>query len=157
VRTDAIRALGDIGDPGAVEFLLTVLKDRDLRVVTVEALGKIADRRAVPALRDVITGASRPVDTRPVQGCGDRYDEEMLARQAAVRGLGQIGDPSCLPLLMQCLQDTVVRSEAAAAMTTFGQPAIALLKDVLKTEKDENILFHARESLHALGWRPNRL
>ena len=40
VRTDAVRALGDIGDARAVDFLLTALDDLDVRPVAVESLGK---------------------------------------------------------------------------------------------------------------------
>jgi HEAT repeat protein len=157
VRTDAVRALGDIGDARAVEFLLGVLSERDLRPVAIEALGKIGDRRAVPALIDVVAGVSRPPDSRMVIGCGDGYDEEMLCTSAAVRALGQLTDPCCLPTLIAALQNTMVRSDAAAALTRFGQPAIAALLNVLKTEKDQNILYYAKEALTALGWRPNRI
>lgn len=157
VRTDAARALGEIGDPRAVEFLITAMRDLDVRPIAIEALGKIGDRRAVSTLVGVLTGASRPEKSRMIVGCGDGYDEEMTSLDAAVRALGLIKDESCLAALVAALQNTMVRAGAAAALARFGQPAIAPLLDVLKKEKDENILFHAKEALTALGWRPNRL
>ena len=62
-----------------------------------------------------------------------------------------------LPILIGALQNTLVREEAAHALVAFGPPAIPLLVDVLRKEKDENILYHVKESLRALGWRPNRI
>lgn len=157
VREDAVRSLGEIGDPRAVEFLLTVMKDTGLRHLAAEALGKIGDRRAVPALIAVVTGASRPPDVRSIDGCGDRWDSEMHAMEAAVRALALLRDGAAIPVLIEALQNTVVRSEAAGALVAFGQPAIPPLLGVLKKERDENILYHAKEALARLGWRPGRL
>ena len=48
VRTDAVRALGDIGDARAVDFLLTALNDLDVRPMAVEAPGIGERRRGLP-------------------------------------------------------------------------------------------------------------
>ena len=157
IRTDAARTLGEIGDPRAVEFLLTAMSDLDLRPVAVEALGKIGDRRAVPALTAVITGANRPPQSRPIDGCGDQWDAEILTMGAAIRALAQIQDDRVIPMLVDGLQSTLTRSEAAAALVKFGPPAIPYLLEVVKKERDDNIVYHAKEALHGLGWRPNRI
>src|SRR5574337_752459 len=60
VREDAVRALGEIGDPQAVEFLFTAMQESGLRTLAVEALGRIGDVRAVPVLIDVLVGAGPP-------------------------------------------------------------------------------------------------
>ena len=44
VREDAVRALGQIGDARAVEFLVTAMKEPGLRPLAIEALGRIGDR-----------------------------------------------------------------------------------------------------------------
>ncbi|TAJ32359.1 MAG: HEAT repeat domain-containing protein, partial [Nitrospirae bacterium] len=62
-----------------------------------------------------------------------------------------------IPTLVLALQNTVIRAEAAAALVAFGQPAIPPLLAVLKKERDENILFHAKEALAQLGWRAGRI
>lgn len=157
VRVDAVRALGEIGDARAVDFLVTAMNDRDMRPKAIEALGKIGDRRAVPVLVQVVTGTSPSANDRPMHGCGDRYEEEIMSLDAAVRALASLRDAAALPTLIGALQNTLVREEAAQALVAFGPPAIPLLLDVLRKEKDDNILFHVKESLHQLGWRANRI
>jgi HEAT repeat protein len=157
IRTDAARSLGDIGDPRAVDFLLTALSDADLRRVAIEALGKIGDPRAVPALIAIVDGSGRPAHSRPVDGCGDRWDEEMLAMGAAVRALAQIRDESSIPALVAALEHTSTRADAAAALGGFGASAVPPLLDLLRREQDGNILYYVKEALTELGWRPGRI
>jgi len=57
-RWGAVRALGQIADPKATEYLLPLLSDPDpdfCRVVA-EALGKIGDPRALPILEKMVYG-----------------------------------------------------------------------------------------------------
>ena len=54
VREDVVRALGEIGDPQAVEYLFTAMQEPGLRTLVVETLGRIGDARAVPVLIDVL-------------------------------------------------------------------------------------------------------
>jgi HEAT repeat protein len=157
LREDAVRALGEIGDARAVEFLLTALKEPGLRPLVVDALGKIGDRRAVPALVAIVEGTDRPERSREVAGCGDKWDEEMLAMAGAAHALGRIRDAATIPTLIAALKNTVTRAEAAAALAAFGQPAIPHLVAVLKDEQDGNILFHVKEALARLGWRSGRV
>lgn len=157
LREDAVRALGEIGDARAVEFLLTALKEPGLRPLVAEALGRIGDQRAVPALVAVVEGTDRPEQTRTVAGCGDQWTEEMTAQAAAARSLGQIRDPATIPALVAALKNTVTRAEAATALVAFGQPAIPHLVAQLKNEQDGNILFHVKEALVQLGWRQGRV
>ncbi len=157
VREDAVRALGEIGEPRAVDFLLAVMKTPGLRPLAIESLGKIGDRRAVPALAAVVTGESRPEVSRAVHGCQDQWDEEMEAMGAAVTALARIKDSASIPTLIGALQQTVTRAEAAAGLVAFGEPAIAPLLRVLKSDNDANVLFYAKEALGQLGWRPGRI
>jgi len=157
LREDAVRALGDIGDARAVEFLLTALKEPGLRPLVVEALGKIGDARAVPALVAIVEGTDRPERSREIAGCGDQWDEEMTAMAGAAHALGLIRDAATIPLLVAALRNTVTRAEAATALVAFGQPAIPHLVAVLKNEQDGNILFHVKEALAQLGWRAGRI
>ena len=156
VREDAVRALGEIGDPQAVEHLLTAMKEPGLRTLAVEALGRIGDRRAVPVLINVVTGTNPPKVTRTVAGCGDQWNEEVITQGEAVRALGTIGDERAIPSLVTALHSTFTRAEAAAALAKFGSKVIPFLLPLLNGPRDENLLFHVHETLASAGWRAGR-
>ncbi|HWF61435.1 MAG TPA: HEAT repeat domain-containing protein [Nitrospira sp.] len=157
VREDAVRALGEIGDPQAVEYLFTAMRELGLRTLAVEALGRIGDPRAVPVLIDVLSGTSPPQATRTMAGCGDQWNEEVMTQSAAARALGAIGDEKAIPSLVAALSQTFTRAEAAAALAQFGSKVIPLLLPLLNEPRDENLLFHVRETLASAGWRPRRI
>ena len=157
VRVDAARSLGEIGDPRAAKFLITVMRGEHLRPVAIEALGKIGDRCAVPVLLEVVKGTNRPPEGREVYGCGDRYsEEEMVTMGAAVKALALIKDEGSIPTLVGALQNTLVREEAAEALVAFGDRAIPALLQVMRRERDENIQYHVKQALAKVGWRANR-
>ena len=156
VREDAVRALGDIGDPQAIDYLFTAMREPGLRILAVEALGRIGDARAVPVLIDVLSGTSPPKATRTVAGCGDQWNEEAMTQGAAARALGAIGDERAIPSLVAALNQTFTRVEAATALAKFGAKVIPFLLPLLNEPRDENLLFHVRETLAAAGWRPGR-
>jgi HEAT repeat protein len=157
IREDVVRALGQLGDPRAMEFLMTAMKEPGLRPLAVEALGRIGDRRALPVLIAVIEGGDRPVASRTVAGCGDRWDEEMETKGAAVRALGSLGDESAIPALLKALDETVTRADAAAALAKFGSKVIAPLLTIMTQTSDDNMRFHVREALAKVGWRAGRI
>lgn len=156
VREDAVRALGEIGDPRAVEHLFTAMREPGLRTLAVEALGRIGDSRAVPVLIGVLTATRPPEVTRTVAGCGDQWSEELITQGAAVRALGAIGDDRAIPSLAAALKSTFTRAEAASALAKFGTKAVPLLIPLLNSSDDDNLLFHVRETLTLVGWRPRR-
>ena len=156
VREDAIRALGELGDSQAVEFLFTALKEPGLRTSAVEALGRIGDRRAVPILIELAAGGNPPDVTRAAAGCGDQWNEEFVTQAAAVQALGEIGDESALSTLVAALEPTFTRAEAAAALARFGSKAIPLLLPLLTRPLDENVRYHVKETLALVGWKPGQ-
>ena len=157
VREDAVRALGEIRDPQAVEYLFTVMKEPELRVLAIEALGRIGDRRAVPTLLDAAKGTNQPEGMRTISGCGDQWTEGLMAQAAAVRALGLIKDDRALHTLVAALRSTFTRAEAAAALAQFGSKAIPLLLPLLADSQDENVRYHVKETLAAVGWRSGRI
>lgn len=99
-------ALAVIGAP-AVPALMEALKDRDLIERAAEALGKIGDRRAVPAL----IGAVR-----------DR-DKNWGMRRHAIEALGTFGDAQAVPALVQALNcaEVMVTVQAVEALVKIGR------------------------------------
>jgi HEAT repeat protein len=106
---------------------------------------------------DILTGAGHPEVTRTVAGCGDQWTEEVIARGAAARSLGLIGDERAIPSLVAALEPTFTRAEAAAALAAFGSRVIPFLLPLLNEPRDENLLFHVRETLASAGWRSRRM
>lgn len=158
VRQDAGKALGAIGNVGALEALAQALTDLDVRPFAVEALGKLKDPRAVDILIDVVTGKARPVNARTVHVCGDDSGEldveEMEVQIFAVGALAEIGDDRAIDPLIRALKDTRLRSDAAKALGKLGLRVAAPLLEAMKSEMDSNILFYARGILSEVGWRP---
>lgn len=157
VREDVVRALGDLGDARATEFLVTAMKEPGLRPLAVDALGKIGDRRALPVLIAVLDGSDRPVLSRAVAGCGDSWDDEMETKGAAVRALGSLGDEAAIPTLLKALDQTATRADAAAALVTFGSKVIAPLLTIMTQTSDDNVRFHVKDALTKVGWRAGRI
>ncbi|MDT7042724.1 HEAT repeat domain-containing protein [Candidatus Nitronereus thalassa] len=158
VRQDAIRALGKIGDQTATEYLLGLIEDPRLQIQAIEALGKIGDRRSVPTLLKLVIR----LDPREFEGrvptCDDeKYERDLALVEAAVRALARLKDDQAIPVLILALQSTLVRKEAAEALSVFGKAAIPPLVEQFKKEPDENIQYHLKETLTRLGWNPNRI
>lgn len=95
----AIRALGDIADPAALEILLRHL-DGSSRADVVTALGKLKDPRAIDALVAVL------------------QDPDWQVRMNAATALGPIGGKKQAPALEALLEDevNVVREWAARSL-----------------------------------------
>lgn len=157
VREDTVRALGMIGDPRALDFLVVAMKQPGLRPLAVEAMGQIGDRRAVPVLIGVLEGVDRPEESRIVAGCGDKWDEEMVTMGASVRALGIIGDEAAIPSLLKALELTVTRTDAAAALARFGSKVVPPLLTLMTQATDENLQYHVKDTLTKVGWRAGRI
>ncbi len=61
IRITAAEILGDMGFKEVVPELISALKDPESRWAATEALGKISDRRALPALSSLVTDSSPDV------------------------------------------------------------------------------------------------
>ena len=132
VQYGAAEALGEIGDSGAVEPLITALKNDEysgVRWKAAEALSKIG----APAVEALI-GALR------------HHDDDV--RWKAAIALGEIGDPRAIdPLIMLlCDEDRFVKSHAALALGAMGEPAVIPLLRALR-EGDGNLRWGAAIAL----------
>ena len=55
IQYPAIIALGEIGDPSAIEHLTSLLNDAMFREAVIESLGKIGDVSAIPVLAEILS------------------------------------------------------------------------------------------------------
>ena len=158
IRQDSARALGKIGDAQAVDALIQASEDERLRTWIIEALGKIGDRRALRFLLSCVKTLNPGDYEGRVPVCeDDRYEHQLAPVEEAIRSLARLQAPEAIPVLINALQSTLVRKEAALALSAFGEPAISQLVGRLGEETDDNIRFHVKETLSRLGWNPNRV
>lgn len=115
VRRTAIEALIEIGAP-AIPALIEALLDRKsfYRYSAAEALGRIGNTSAIPALVEVLNdGNNRDLD-----------------RESSAEALGSIGDASVIPVLIQALRDreSDIRLSATRALYVIAlfQPTVQL-------------------------------
>ena len=157
-RPDAAEALGRIGDPNAVEPLITALREGDLfmRNSAAEALGRIGEARAVeilaaalkdgnPTIRESAAEALKKIgDPKAADALYARDVETLVAalkvrdfdgRRSAAKALGRIRGARAIAPLVDCLTDTAwgVRCAACEALADIGQPAVEPLLERLAT------------------------
>ena len=139
-KTGAAMALGELRSLEAVEALIKYglkSKDADLQRTSAHSLGRIGDRRAVDPLQDVVrpyyqTLKVNTMDAGPIISDGksvvadsarQSIEKQALVRTAVAWALGQIGDPSGLPILRQALNDqnSLVRDAAIEALAKMAE------------------------------------
>ncbi|OLP19320.1 phycocyanobilin lyase [Leptolyngbya sp. 'hensonii'] len=105
--------------PEAVQVLIQALEDEadrtgvggyPLRRNAARALGKLGDLQAVPALMQALH-------------CADFY-----VREAVAQSLEMLGDRTCIPLLIELLQDRLPGTQPAPEPPHLAQPFDAILE-----------------------------
>ena len=91
IRWRAAIALGEQGEPDAVDALIAALSDDNdhVREEAAESLGKIADARAIPALIDALEDPQRGVRLRAIKAL-ERMGESAVPALKKVAGKGGI-------------------------------------------------------------------
>ncbi|MBW1980689.1 MAG: HEAT repeat domain-containing protein [Deltaproteobacteria bacterium] len=169
VRSQAAKALGEIGDPRAVEPLLAALNDQEplIRRQAAEALGKIGDDRAVAPLLAVLQrkdeaahvrasaaetlGLLRnPIAVEPLLTA--LRDQDWNIRSRAAQALGNIGDTRAVEPLMAALADreAVVRQHLSEALGKIGDPRSRSALEAMLEDEDRNVRTAARQALQLL-------
>ncbi len=126
VRNAAAQALGNLGDPRAVEALMRALRsdsDAGVRAMAAWALGEIEDPRAVPALGEAL-----------------RRDQDAHVREMAAWALGEIEDPQGVEPLRAALRDASpeVRVKAVWALGQIEDAAaVPALAEALRDANPE--------------------
>jgi HEAT repeat protein len=102
-------ALGEIGDPAAVEPLLAAGRAHGFNGWILQALGKLRDVRVVEPLVELLERTGDPSAATVLGNLGDHRAVDALIRALqhphprtrfyAARALGKLGDPRALPAL----------------------------------------------------------
>ena len=136
VRHLAAAALGDLGDPAALDALLSALSGPDeegVRWRAAEGLGRLGPP-AVDGLAALAVG------------------EDPDVRWKAIVALGDIGDPHAAPVLLGRLADPdrFVRARAVSALARLGSPCLPLMLEAL-SDPDPRVRQGAAEALGQVG------
>ncbi len=137
MRAIAAEALGEIGDPVAIQPLTEALKDNNqlVRSNAASALGKTDHADAVQPLVKALK------------------DEQYHVIMNAAEALGKIGDPGAVQPLISSLKNEnfYVRGNAASALGEIcDSVAVPLLICVIQEDKDEYVRKCAAEALDNL-------
>jgi len=175
VRTQAARALGEVGDSEAAKWLLVACEDEDflVRIQAHEALVKIGEAAVVPIIEDLGTfglsskpftsftfkikilgkiGGHRAVNTL----INTLKSDKLRLREAVVEALGETGDARAVkPLITAALKDNDMENKvlklATVAIGKIGDPgAVDPFINALK-DKDFLVRKNAVIALHRLG------
>ncbi len=130
VKIEAIKILGEIGNPKSVDVILSVYNDTflnnecpSIKSFAAAALGGFkSERRVIEALIEGIN------------------DPEVLTREAAIQSLGKLKDPRAVPPLISALNDRnyTVRLNAIISLGKIQDPqAIPHLRKISTVEEDQ--------------------
>ena len=162
VRKSAAFALGEIGDPRAVEALISALQDSHLNVYDESAwsLGIIRDARAIePLITALINGniyaekalveIGAPAVTSLIAAL---QRTQSLARAKVAITLGHIADPRAVEPLMVAMQDTDnnVRISAISSLGSIGDARAAEALILALGDKNEEVRHSAIRSLEKI-------
>lgn len=118
VRKFIVDILGEIGDRKAVPLLIEALKDTDdnVRASAVEHLGKMGDENAIGPLIEILKGKELWLSYPAAEALGNIGNPKVLEplidalkekpiREAALKGLGALGDKRAVSSMMGYLKD----------------------------------------------------
>ena len=134
IRISAADTLGGLKDPRAVEPLVAALGDADVKWSAVEALGRIGDQRALPALGKVLADPAPDVRIEVLQALRSfkhpqvknalmqvaQKDADRNVRARAIDHLDElcpVGDPARAEV-------DAIRAQALAASSAKGDPRL---------------------------------
>jgi len=168
VRRLAAKALGQIGELGAVDFLVDLLRDPDpgVRATTAIALGDYHNPMAAQKIMDAYAGAGPEVRTDIIYILGNigdvlsvpflighAQDTHDANRAAIMLALGKLRDARGVATLLQGLQDSNenTRANAAYALAAYYSPEVIQALIGALADKAAGVREAAQGSLETLS------
>jgi len=155
VKMQAILILGNMRASGAVNALIPLLSDKnpDIRLMSAQALGKIGDAKAAPAIKDALSVSVEEMKNEPSlkepyhQGQYNRLISEL------VKSLGELKDKSSEEKIEELLKSDNKSIKIAAASTLGKLGNKSGLSEAMKlcNDKDDTVRMQAVESLGNIG------
>ncbi len=147
IRNAALEIMARVGQKG-YDVLLVTLEDKhpEARLYATAALGKLGERKAVPALKKRLNDLDARVRRTAVESLGRIGEEECInpiimalkdenpdVRRMAIRYVSQFDDPRALEMFITMLGDPVplVSQEIVKALLVIGNDALDPLIDAL--------------------------
>ncbi len=152
VKMQAILILGNIRAAGSVDSLIPLLKDKnpDMRLMSAQALGKIGDVKAAPAIKDALS-----VSVEEIKNEKEPYRQGQYNRLISelVKSLGELNDKSSEGKIEELLKsdEKSVRISAASSLGKLGNKSGISEAIKLANDKDDTIRMQAVESLGNIG------
>lgn len=139
-RRSALRSLAQMNHPSAYSALVAAVQHplRDVRIDAAFLLAKQTSNKEFAAVPGLIEALS---------------DEDARIRSAAVKVLGEIGDPESVPHLLEIVnheRDGNIRWQATGALSKMGQAAVPGLVKALR-DKDWKVRRSACEALWGMA------
>jgi HEAT repeat protein len=140
LKPDILLALGELGEPIAVDDLIDIIKDKSQekiwRMYAADALGKIGDEKAIPYLMDMFA------------------ESDALIRMYAATALAQFNIPEAVDILIQGLKDSNwnVRVASAKGLAQLkDEKALDILIYKAKNDPVSNVRIEAIKALGEIG------
>jgi HEAT repeat protein len=162
VREAAVEAIAQVGSP-AVELLIKLLRDWDIRKYAILALGKIRDERVLDPLMlqlrsdefkdDAIQALVELGEPAVERLIGALRDKDENVRKSAVLALGRIKSAAAIDPLIDMTKDAdwFIRLTAAAALESIGdERGREAIKPLLK---DSDLVVRMRVERILAKWK----
>jgi HEAT repeat protein len=171
IRKGAVEALGEIGDKGAVESLVQVLrydKDKNVRFLAAKALGNTGEVEVVSPLIEALADKDGGIRSGAAQALGRikdaravgplcetlRLEEYSTVRDTTVWALGELKDAKAVETLIWDMQrggGWYSLGGPQKALASIGEPAVEALIESLRWNDDSIFQSNVVNTLVLMG------
>lgn len=152
VKMQAILIIGNMRATGAVDPLVSLLKDKnpDIRLMSAQALGKIGDTKASTALKDILL-----LSIEEMKNEKEPYRQGQYKRLVSelVKALGELKNKLSESDIEELLKndDKSIKLSAASALGKLGNKSGLKVARELASDKDDIVRMQAIEAFGNIG------